>query len=247
MTKIKPTALITGGAKRVGAAIAAHLAARGYDLVLHYHRSHGAATALAKELQSSHGTSVRLHPADLEQTESLDHFWQGLPACELLVLSAATYERDTLETMTAKLLQQQLAVNLQSPLLLAQGFMAQLPADRQGNIVVLGDGGMGWSVSPEFFSYAVSKHAWSSVIDLLAAAVAPKARANLLALAPMLPNAGEDEALFKRLADRAALQRTGTTDEVCTAIDFLLASPGVTGQAISLGNGMGLATARPLA
>ncbi len=241
----RPTALITGAAKRVGAAIATHLATAGFDLVLHYHRSHQEAKKLAATLAEQHGISVTLHAADLGQTDALSHFWDGLPPCDLLVLNAATYERDTLADMSADMLRHQMAVNVEAPLLLAQGFMAQLPATVSGNIVVLGDGTMGWSVAPQFFSYSVSKIAWQSIIDLLAASVAPQARANLLALPPVLPNSGEDEALFQRLAERAPMQRTGSPAEVCAAIDFLLASPGITGQVLSLANGMALTSARP--
>lgn len=241
----RPTALITGGAKRVGAHIAAHLAATGYDLVLHYHRSRTEAETLAAQLQTAHGIIVTLHATDLEQTGALDHFWDGLPACDLLVVNAAIIERDTLADFSAARLQRQLAINLEAPLLLAQGFMAQLPPERSGNIIVLGDGTMGWSIAPQFFTYSISKHAWVAAINLLAAAIAPRARANLLTLPPLLPNVGEDDALFERLARRAPLQRTGSPDEVCSAIDFLLASPGVTGQAISLANGMGMSSSRP--
>lgn len=241
----RPTALITGAAKRLGAAIATHLAAQGYDIVLHYHRSHAEAEALATKLRAEHGVTVTRCQADLSHPETLGHFWDGLPPCDLLILSAATYERDTLDTMQAATLTRQLAVNFEAPLLLAQGFMTQLPPDIPGNIILLSDGAAGWSLSPHFFSYAVSKQAWVGVIDLLAAAVAPRARANLLALPPVLPGVHEDDAMFARLAQRAPLKRNGTPDELCTAIDFLRQAVGVTGQSISLAGGLNLATARP--
>lgn len=244
-TTHRSTALITGAAKRLGAAVAHHLATSGYDLVLHYHQSHAEAETLAEQLYAAYGTACTLRRADLAHPDTLTDFWEDLPPCDLLVLNAATYERDTLASMHHTQLQQQLTVNFTTPLLLAQGFMAQLPQQAEGNIIVFGDGTMGWSVAPAFFSYAVSKHAWVGGIDLLAAAIAPRARANLLALPPILPNASEDDALFARLAERAPLKRNGSTAELCTAIDFLLASPGVTGQVLSLANGLGLHTTRP--
>ncbi len=240
----KPTTLITGSAKRIGAAIAHHLAARGHDLVLHYSQSQGAAEALAADLRKS-GATVTLLQADLEDTTRLPSLWQGLPPITHLMHNASRYTRDTLESMTPKDLRAHLAVNLEAPLLLTQGFMAQLPKGSAGSVVVLGDGALGWSISPEFFSYAVSKHAWASVIDLLAAALAPAARANVIALAPTLPGAQDPDGLFERLAEYAPLKRTGDVAEVLAAIDYLLAAPGVTGQVISLGNGMALATPRP--
>lgn len=123
--------------------------------------------------------------------------------------------------------------------------MAQLPATTTGDVILLGDGMMGWSIAPEFFSYAVSRHGWASLVDMLASACAPRARVNLLALGATLPGDMDDDATFARLAERAPLKRHGAPAEVCTALDFLLASPGVTGQVISLANGFGLAAARP--
>ena len=240
----QPGVMITGAAKRLGATVATHVASQGRDLCLHYHRSGDAAETLADTLRRAHGVQVILKQADLADPAALADFWAGLPACDTLILNAATYERDSLADMQPATLRHQLAVNLESPLVLAQGFMAQLPAGASGSISILGDGTLGWSVSPHFFSYAVSKHAWASVIELLAAAVAPRARANLIALAPTLPNPGEDD-MFLRLADRAPLKRTGSPEELLAALDYLQAAPGVTGQVLSLANGMHLAPARP--
>ncbi|MES2984353.1 MAG: SDR family NAD(P)-dependent oxidoreductase [Pseudomonadota bacterium] len=241
----KPTTLITGAGKRIGALIARHLAARGHDLVLHYHRSGEAAQALAVELRAMReAPQVTLVQANLEDTAALGALWAGLPPCTAIIHNASHYVRDRLADMTPASLRAHLAVNFEAPLLLTQGFMAQLPTGAAGHVVVLGDGYHGWTISPEFFSYAVSKHAWASVIDLLAAAVAPRARANVIALAPTLQN-GDEAALFARLAERAPLQRVSAPDEVLATLDYLLASPGVTGQVLSLAGGVNLATVRP--
>ena len=242
----RPTALITGAAKRIGSMIAEHLAQAGYNIILHYHRSGDAAQALATDLAAQFGTTVTLVQADLSDPERLEHFWRDLPPCELLIHNASQFTRDTIDSMTAETLRQHLAVHVESPLLLSQGFMKQLPEGKTGNIIILGDGTLGWSSSPQFFSYAISKHAWGSVIDLLAAACAPRARCNVMALGPTLTGEVDDASVFNRLAARAPLKRHGSPDEVCQAIDFLLAAPGVTGQTISLANGFGLAFARPV-
>ena len=183
------TLLITGAGKRVGAALAEYFAARGWNLVLHCHRSGSETRALADRLQKNFSVSVTVTHADLSDTAAIMKFWQGLPEVTALIHNAAMFERDTLRSMQAETLQTQLQVNFTAPLLLTQGFLQQLPADAQGNVIVLGDGVMGWSISPEFFSYAVSKQAWIGVLDVLAAACAPRARINLIALAPTLPGA----------------------------------------------------------
>lgn len=239
----KPTTLITGAGKRIGAAIATHLATAGHDLVLHYHQSKSEAEALAAELKKQ-GATVTLVQADLAKPDALGAFWKGLPPVTNLIHNASRYTRDTLENFTAADLRDHLAVNLEAPLMLTQGYIHQLPKDASGNVIVLGDNALGWSISPHFFSYAASKHAWASIIDLLAASLAPRARANVVALAPTLPGDADPEGLFTRLADHAPLKRTGNIAEILAAIDYLLASPGVTGQVLGLGNGMGIATQR---
>jgi len=238
--------LITGAGQRIGAALAEHFAARGWNLVLHANRSQTHADGLAAQLTKAHGVRTHRVTCDLSDDHALADFWNGLPPVQALVHNAATFDRDTLAAMDIAVLHKQLQVNFIAPLLLTQGFMRQLAPDATGSVVILGDGVMGWSVSPEFFSYSVSKHAWVGTLDLLAAACAPRARVNLVALAPTLPGPTDTPELFERLAARAPLARTGTPHDVCHAVDYLMGAEGVTGQWLSLAGGMELATARPL-
>lgn len=241
----KPTTLITGAAVRIGAMLAHHLASEGHDLVLHYHRSGDAAKALAAELTAKHGTKVTLLQADLEKLENLKDFWKGLPSVTTIIHNASHFSRDGISDFTPALLRRHLALNLEAPVILTQGFLSQLPAGNSGSVIILGDGSQGWSISPEFFTYAISKHAWVALIDLLAAACAPRARANLIALGPTLPGALDSIETFERIASKAPLKRTSSSHEVAVAVDYLLASEGVTGQLLSLSGGFNLATERP--
>lgn len=243
MRRRKQTILITGAARRIGAALARHLARQGYDLVLHYATSKKEAAQLAKELRAK-GATVTLVGADLADTRSLRHFWKELPACSAFIHNASSFRRDTLASLTPDALREHLAVHLEAPLILAQGFLKQLPKQASGSIIILGDGTLGWSIAPQFFSYAVSKHALTATVDILAAAVAPKARANVIALGPTLRGTHDTKQTFAMLAGAAPLQRTGALQEVTEAVDYLLGAPGVTGQVISLANGFSLATAR---
>ncbi len=239
------TLLITGGGKRIGAALATHAASLGWNLVLHYHRGKDDAQALATALKKKYSVSVTLKHADLRDTTALADFWKDLPPVTAIVHNAAMFERDTLASMSAATLHTQLQVNFTAPLQLTQGYMKQLPSNAKGSVTILGDGVMGWSVSPEFFSYAISKQAWTGVLDVLAAACAPRARVNFIALAPTLPNENDTPEMFARLAERAPLKRTGEPGEVCAALAYLLGAPGVTGQVISLANGAHLVSHRP--
>lgn len=241
-----PTTLITGAGRRIGAAIARHLAAQGHHLVLHYNQSRAEAEALAAELRTLPAApSITLVQADLQTPDTLGDFWQGLPPVTAVIHNASRYTRDTLPNFKAQELRAHMAVNFVSPLILSQGFMQQLPSGVAGNIIVLGDDALGWSTSPEFFTYSISKHSWRAAIDVLAAACAPHVRANVLALVPTLPGTQDPDGMFERLAKHSPLARTGEIAEVLAAIDFLLKSPGVTGQTLGLGNGMALASTRP--
>lgn len=238
---MKPTILITGAAKRIGAAIAEHLAHAGYDLVLHYRDSAAEAEALAATLRATPAAPhVTLARADLADTENLTHFWQGLPSVTHVVHNAASFTREPFAQFTPAQLRAHLAVNFEAPLILTQGFLAQLPAGALGSVTVLGDGAFGASISPQFFPYAVSKLAWEPVISLLAASLAPRARANLLALGPTLRGEAEDEAMYRRVAEGCALQSGGHPAEVARTVGWLLNQPNVTGQTINLAGGRGL-------
>lgn len=238
------TLLITGAGRRIGAALATHAATLGWNLVLHYHRGADDAQALAQALKKNYRVEVALKQADLRDASAIQHFWKGLPPVTALVHNAAMFERDTLASMTTATLAAQLQVNFTAPLQLTQGFMKQLPPQAKGSITILGDGVMGWSVSPEFFTYAISKQAWVGTLDVLAAACAPRARVNLIALAPTLPNANDTPEMFARLAERAPLKRTGEVGEVCNALAYLLGADGVTGQILDLANGAHLQSHR---
>lgn len=243
MPKHKQTILITGAAKRIGAHLAQHLAAMGYDLVLHYAQSKAEAEKLAQALRAK-GTKIMLVKADLTDTKSLERFWKKLPACTTIIHNASAFKRDTLQTMTPASLREHLAIHLEAPLLLTQGFLKQLPKNVSGNVILLGDGTFGWSIAPPFFSYAVSKHAWQSTLDLLAAAAAPQARVNMLALGPTLRGPHDTTRTFRMLADKSPLKRTSKPEEVAAAVGYLLDAPGVTGQVISLTGGFNLSTFR---
>ncbi len=243
MPKHKQTILITGAAKRIGAALARHFAACGHSLVLHYANSAREAKTLATELRDQ-GSTVTLVRADFRDAKALATFWNELPPVHAMIHNASLFTRDTLPNLSAQTLRDHLAVHLEAPLLLAKGFLRQLPKRHQGSVVLLGDATFGWSLAPQFFSYAISKHAVTAALDILAAALAPRARANLLMLGPTLEGVMDDQQTFAMLARQSPLQRTGTPQEVCAAAAYLLDATGVTGQQLSLANGFDLRSFR---
>ena len=242
--KTKPLALITGGAKRIGAFLAEKLAAEGYDIVLHYHRSAADAQTLAERLRG-YGAQVTLRAGALDDAASIPAIWQGLPPVSLLINNASSYTRDTIATMQPAELQAHVQVNMLAPILMAQAFAAQLPAGQQGNIILLSDSAYGWSISPHFFSYSISKIGLTGATDLLASALAPHIRVNTLALGPTLSGEMDSEEMFARIASRSPLMRSNDPEQVWQALSMLLTTPSLTGQVLELSSGLALRTHRP--
>lgn len=238
-----PVALITGAARRVGRSIALALAERGYDIVIHYHRSEDAAKALVGEIEA-HGRRAIAIAAHLEipsQVEALiPRAAEELGPLSLLVNNASHFARDTLETASYESFLAHSQVNLYAPLALSQAFAKQTPATASGQIINLSDGVYGWSMSPHFLTYSLSKFGLVSLTELLAASLAPRIRVNAIALGPTMPGVMDTPGSFEKLASMAPLKRVSAPEEVVAAMDYLLAAPSVTGQVIYLSGGMQL-------
>ena len=238
-----PIALITGAARRVGRAIALALAERGYDIVIHYHRSEDAAKALVGEIEA-HGRRAIAIAAHLEipsQTEALvPRAAEMLGPISLLVNNASHFARDTLATTDYDTFLAHSHVNLYAPLALSQAFAAQLPATGNAQIINLSDGVYGWSMSPQFLTYSLSKFGLVSLTELLAATLAPRCRVNAIALGPTMPGVMDTPGTFEKLASLAPLKRVSSPEEVVAAMDYLLHAPSVTGQVLYLSGGMQL-------
>ncbi len=236
-----PVALITGAARRVGRAIALSLAARGYDIVVHYHKSEDAARALVGEIEA-HGRRAIAIAAHLEipsQAEALiPRAADEMGPLSLLINNASHFARDTLATASYESFLAHSQVNLYAPLALSQAFAAQAPAG--SNIINLSDGVYGWSMSPHFLTYSLSKFGLVSLTELLAVQLAPTMRVNAIALGPTIPGVMDTPGTFEKLASLAPLKRVSAPEEVVAAMEYLLNAPSVTGQVMYLSGGMQL-------
>lgn len=243
MASPAPVALITGAARRIGRAIALSLAERGYDIVIHYHRSQDQAASLVGEIEA-YGRRAIAIAAHLEipaQIEGLvPRAAEELGPLSLLVNNASHFARDTLNTTSYDTFLSHQQVNLYAPLALSQAFARQVPASVAGQIVNISDGIYGWSMSPHFFTYSLSKFALVSLTELLAASLAPRMRVNAIALGPTLPGVMDTPGSFERLASHAPLKRVSSPEEVTGALAYLLDAPSVTGQVLYLNGGMQL-------
>ncbi len=240
-------ALITGAARRIGRAMALHLAGQGYDVAVHYNASRGEADAVVAEIER-HGVRGLAIPGDLAEPHAagavVETARARFGALSVLVNNASRFEPDEAATMTVEGWNHHLDTNLRSPAFLAQGFAAQLPAGVEGNIVNIIDQRV-WKLNPLFFSYTVSKAALWTVTRTLAQAFAPAIRVNAIGPGPALPNVRMDDEDFRKQASLTLLQRGTTPEEICRALDFILSARAMTGQMIALDGGQHLVWQTP--
>ena len=240
------TELVTGAARRLGRAIALHLAGRGARIGVHYHRSEAEAAALVAEIEALGGKAVAFG-ADLARMEELGSLIEacaerlGRPTC--LINNAARFQWDDVASLNPAGWQAHLDINLRAPIFLAQAFARALPGEASGSVINFIDQRV-WRLTPEFFSYTVAKSALWTATKTLAQALSPHIRVNAIGPGPVLPSHRQSEAEFLAECQSTPLQRGATPAEVCAAIDFLLATPSVTGQMIALDGGQHLAWAR---
>ncbi len=233
-------ALVTGGAQRLGRAVALDLAGHGWGVVVHYRNSAKEAEAVAAETRSAGGAAALVR-ADLddpaERNALIGEATRAAGASlSALVNCAAIFEHDTIDTLSAENLQRHIATNTLTPSLLAREFAEALPEGERGVVVNFLDFKLA-SPYPDHFSYTLSKYALSGATDLLARALAPRVRVNAVAPGYVLPAPGQSDADYKRLHDDTPLARGPTPDDIAHAARFLIENEAVTGQTIYVDGG----------
>jgi NAD(P)-dependent dehydrogenase (short-subunit alcohol dehydrogenase family) len=236
------TALITGGAVRVGAALSRGLAAAGARVVIHYHASDAEAQALAGEIGSSGGESVAIR-ADLSvhaEVERLAAQAEGaFGGVDVLINNASIFPEAALAEVDEALWERTLAVNLKAPFFLTQRLGAAMKARGGGVIVNLGDlaGIQAWK---GYAAHSVSKAALLHLTRVSARALAPEVRVNAIAPGTVLPPEDFPAAEVEALARRAPLARNGSPDDVVAAALYLIGADFVTGETLVLDGGRSL-------
>ncbi|MCH7958525.1 MAG: SDR family oxidoreductase [Candidatus Hydrogenedentes bacterium] len=230
------TALVTGGALRLGRAISSALAAQGVHVIVHYHSSKDAAESLADTLRKT-DTQAWTVSANLESPEEagslVDRASELSGELDFIVNNASIFPRDTLEDLGTENLFRNLSVNALSPFMIARSFAAR---GGTGAIVNLLDARV-LDYDREHVSYHLSKRMLLSLTRMMAAEFAPAVRVNAVAPGLILPPAGEDASYLDALADTNYLKRVGSPEDVCRAVLFLLASEFVTGQTLYVDGG----------
>ena len=239
---IPRTALITGGAVRLGRAIALALAGAGFDIAIHCNASTAPADATAGEIRAL-GRACAVLRADLsdetQTTTLLARAEAALGPIGVLVNNASTFERDEWDDATRGSWDYHLEPNLRAPFVLTQHFAQALPATAEGVVINMLDQRV-WSLTPHFVTYTVSKAGLWALTQSMALALAPRIRVNGIGPGPALPNTRQTQDQFDRQAASMPLGRGTTPEEVGRAALAILCLPAMTGQMIALDGGQHL-------
>jgi pteridine reductase len=235
-------AIVTGGAVRLGKALALALAEHGARLVIHYGSSGGPAQATVRQIQAM-GSDALAIQADLSQPgqtgsiveRAAAHFGQ----VDILVNSAAIFEPGNWDDTTEANWDRHLAINLKSPFFLSQAFAVHVGRERTGHIVNIADW-RGVRPGTGHVAYTLTKAALIAMTKSLAQALAPNIQVNAIAPGLILPPPGQGQAYLERWAHQIPAQRVGSPEEVARALIFLLRSDFVTGELIFVTGGQHL-------
>ncbi|MEM9559182.1 MAG: SDR family oxidoreductase [Planctomycetota bacterium] len=248
----RPICAITGGAKRVGRAVAAALAAKGWDLALTYRTSDDEAQQLASDLARDHGIDTRLDHLDLDDLEAAETYARtlaaDLPRLDALVHNASIYAPCPLNETTADEAMRYQRVNALAPLLITKYLAPRLASSDQpagGAIVAFSDMHVLGRPRDGFAAYAMSKAAITEMVRSLAIELAPRVRVNAVAPGVVaFPESGyeSDDEAQRAYLERVPLDRPGTPQDAAEATRWLIEDARYcTGQIIRLDGGRWLA------
>ncbi len=243
------TAIVTGGGKRIGAALVRALAADGWHVVIHCNASRAEADALAAELGGGSGAEIgraRVVAADLADPAAAPPIiaaatgWDGAPPLRLLVNSASAFDYDRIEDFSAAGFDRHMAINLRAPALLAQAFAAVVtPGASPALIVNLLDAKLE-SLNPDFFTYTLSKIGLAGLTELIARSYAPALRCVGIAPAVTLVSGPQTRENFEAVHGMNPLGRGVSVADIVAALRFAIATPVFNAQTIVLDGGQRL-------
>jgi pteridine reductase len=233
--------LVTGAARRVGAAIARKLHAAGAQVVLHYHRSAAEAQALAAELNAVRPASATPLGGDLLDLKVLHSLVEATIArhghLDILVNNASTFYPTPVGTITPAQWDDLMGTNLRAPLFLSQAAAPQLK-ERAGLILNIADI-HGQRPLRHHSVYSQAKAGLIMLTQSLARELAPQVRVNAIAPGPVeFPEQGLTDAMKQAIIDKTLLKRRGSPDDVArAALFFASEAPYITGQILAVDGG----------
>tara|TARA_B100001121_G_scaffold280760_1_gene272935 strand:- start:406 stop:1161 length:756 start_codon:yes stop_codon:yes gene_type:complete len=233
--------IITGGATRIGAAIAKKLSGPDKEIIIHYNKSKLKAENIKKELQRE-GTKVFLVKGDLSNEKDVNKVVRfaksKLKFFDCLINNASLFENDKLESFSTKNWGKHLRTNLRTPALLSKEFAKNIRG-KNNNIINIIDQRV-FKLTPYFFSYTISKTGLYTLTKTSAMSLAPFIRVNGIAPGPTLKNKRQSKKHFKKQYLATPLKKQVNVEEICNAVDFFIKNRSITGQVLAIDSGQNL-------
>lgn len=250
-------ALVTGGARRLGRAMALELARRGHDVVVHYAGSAGDAAEVVAEIAAMGRRAAAVQADLLDDAQTATLISRAAEAIGgplgVLINNASIFEHDRLGTITAESWERHIASNLRAPVMLTQDFAAQAPKaekDARGEpvaqaLVINMIDQRVLKLTPEFASYTVAKMGLWAFTRTAAQALAPDVRVNAIGPGPTLRGGRQTEDHFARQRAATVLQRGANEEDIISALGYFLGARAVTGQLLCIDGGQHLGWQTP--
>lgn len=235
------TVLITGAAKRVGKAMAFHLACHGWNVAIHYNTSVEEAILFKAQLDSSYpNQKFEIFKAELNLAEEVEMLLPQviltMGTLDLLINNASVFEPEWLGKTTTEFLDRQMNVNFRAPLILTRNFAQQI---KHGVIINFVDTRIVNNGS-NFAAYSLSKKALWEMSKMAALEFGPNIRVNGIAPGLTLPPEEKEEDYLWKLAEKIAMKRPGGLAPILKSLDFILENEYLTGQLLFCDGGENL-------
>ncbi|MFV0592027.1 MAG: SDR family oxidoreductase [Draconibacterium sp.] len=235
------TALITGGSKRIGKAIACHLAKKGWNVIIHYNHSSETAIALVQELSSKYPqqlfSSVTANLANRHEVLGLiPEIVEKRSPFDLLINNASVFDKGKFIDTSEELFDSQMNVNFKAPFFLMRDFAKYC---KVGNIINFVDTRITKNQS-DYAAYSLSKKALWESTKMAAQEFAPGIRVNAIAPGVTLAPEGESDEYLQNLAKSIPMEKSGGTAPILKSIDYILENDHLTGQLLFADGGENL-------
>ena len=221
--------IITGGATRIGSAIAKSLAGYDIDIIIHFNKSKKSAQQLKTELE--------------EMGSKVPFAYKKMKGLDCLINNASLFEKDDLENFNDKSFTKHLDINLKAPAFLIKDFKRYVK-NKEANIINIIDQRVK-KLTPFFFSYTLSKAALATLTTTTAMKLAPNIRVNGISPGPTLKNKRQSEKHFKAQWRSTILQKQVDLNNICASVKYFIENNSITGQIISVDSGQSLAWKTP--
>ena len=238
----KQKIVITGGATRIGAAIAESLASQKNKITLHYNKSGKKAQKLKKILEKK-GSKVFLIKANLNKISELNKIIRfaniKMKGMNCLINNASLFENDNIKNFSIRGWDKHLNINLKAPAILIKQFAKTVSKKNKAIIINIIDQRV-FKLTPYFFSYTLSKTGLYTLTKTSAMSLAPNIRVNGIAPGPTIKNKRQSGKHFRKQYLSTPLKKSVDTKEICSAVKFLITNRSITGQVIVIDSGQNL-------